>query len=121
VIIFKTVIFYFQTEITEITEFLQTDAPEIEHLVKKRQLKRKAQKSQRGKARRLTLLLISERQAKHRQIDAWRQEQQDIVEKIKRVGVHFNLPDNSLTQLLAGRGHLSRGRCHSWRRSKQAV
>lgn len=75
----------FQSELCEITSFLESAAPQIKCLVNKQRKKHQAQKSAREKAKVMKQKLILERQAKHRQIDAWLQEERDKVEKAKRV------------------------------------
>lgn len=74
-----------QAELSEITSYLESTAPQIKSLVNKQRKKRQAQKSARDKVKVSKQKLILERQAKHRQIDAWLQEQRDKVEKAKRV------------------------------------
>jgi hypothetical protein len=67
--------------------------------VEKQRKKRQAQKSSRDKARVTKQKQILERQAKHRQIDAWLQEQRDKVEKAKRVNKTQISKHEWLTQL----------------------
>jgi hypothetical protein len=74
-----------QCELSKITSFLESNALKIKCLVDKQRKKRQAQKLSRDKTRATKQKQILERQAKHRQIDAWLQEQRDKVEKAKRV------------------------------------
>ncbi|XP_059479299.1 programmed cell death protein 7-like [Neocloeon triangulifer] len=73
-----------KAEASEISLYLETNKPVIANLIEKRAKKREKEKTKRAKAKLAKEKLVSNRQAKHRQIDAWRQEQQEEVERAKR-------------------------------------
>ncbi|XP_065334890.1 programmed cell death protein 7-like [Cloeon dipterum] len=73
-----------KNEALEITEFLKASQSQMVLSVKNRAKKRNLEKLRRQKRRAEKEKLILDRQAKHRQIDAWLQQQQEQVEKAKR-------------------------------------